>query len=170
MKIAILSLFLFLSCSNLSKNLVKSGNFTLRNGVAADKTWNENLSFKRYSWFQEMSLFYEALLGDLSPQSSFNNWFSAEELKEINKCADFKVVLLYSLDSKKISNGLFFEQVERANYQKIEISNFKRNLMLHPDSNENSFSLYQVYGLCKKTKDLIPLMVSFPGFQEVTLR
>ncbi|MCK6594790.1 MAG: hypothetical protein L6Q33_06290 [Bacteriovoracaceae bacterium] len=155
------------SCSNLSKNMTKSGQFIVRNGTYAEKVWNENLVFNRHSWYQEMSLQYDVMLAKLPANSSFNYWFSADELKDVQNCTDFRVVLLYTLDSKKIAHSSFFEQVELANFHKIDIQTFKKQLIMHPDSPEHSLNLYQVYGLCKKTKDLKPMILNFPSFQEV---
>lgn len=168
--VLILSAFFFSSCSNLTKNMTKVGSFVVRNGNYADKTWKENLSFARYSWYQEMSLQYDVMLARIESNSSFNFWFSADELKQINECADFRIALLYTLDSKKIAHSAFFEQAEVANFHRIELMTFKKQLLMHPDSTENSLNLYQVYGLCKKTKDLKPIVINFPSFQEVTLR
>lgn len=157
-------------CSNLSKNMTKTGTFVVRNGNYADKSWKENIMFDRYSWYQEMSLQYDVMMARLAPNSSFNFWFSADELKEVNECGDFRLVLLYTLDSKRIAHSSFFEQAEAANYQRFEIMTFKKQLIMHPDSTENSLNLYQIYGLCKKTKDLKPIILNFPSFQEVILR
>ncbi len=162
--------FLMVGCSNLSKNMTKSGTFVVRNGNYADKTWKENLSFERYSWYQEMSLQFDLMITRMNSSSSFNYWFSADELKQVNECNDFRLVLLYTLDSKRISHSLFFEQAEAANFHRFELMTFKKQLLMHPDSSENSLGLYQVYGLCKKTKDLRPIMVNFPSFQEVVIR
>lgn len=160
----------FISCSNLSKNMTKSGTYVVRNGAYADKMWKENLVFERYSWYQEMSLQYDVMIAKLDANSSFNFWFSADELKDANDCADFRVVLLYTLDSKKIAHSSFFEQAESSNFLRLDVQAFKKQLLMHPDSSENSLNLYQVYGLCKKTKDLKPIVINFPSFQEVTIR
>lgn len=168
---SLLVTFVFaIGCSNLTKNMTKNGSFVVRNGTYADKTWKENIVFERYSWFQEMSLQYDIMIARIAPNSSFNFWFSADELKEVNECADFRLLMLYTLDSKKIAHSSFFEQAEAANFSRLEIMTFKKQLLMHPDSTENSLNLYQVYGLCKKTKDLKPIMVNFPSFQEVIVR
>lgn len=167
-KISILMMVLFLaSCSNLSKNMTKNGQFLVRNGAYAEKVWNENLVFNRFSWYQEMSLQYDLMIAKMPASSAFNYWFSADELKDVQSCTDFRVILIYTLDSKKIAHSSFFEQAEIANFQKIDIQTFKKQLIMHPDSSEQSLNLYQVYGLCKKTKDLKPIVVNFPSFQEV---
>lgn len=164
------NLFWGVGCSNLSKNMTKHGAFVVRNGNYADKSWKENLSFERYSWYQEMSLQYDLMIARISSSSSFNYWFSPDEMKQINECNDFRIIMLYALDTKRINHSLFFEQAEAANYHRFELMTFKKQLLMHPDSSENSLGLYQIYGLCKKTKDLKPIVLNFPSFQEVILR
>ncbi len=146
------------------------GQFVLKNGVFADRTWTEHWTFDRYSWYQEMSLFYDLIIAQIPPQSSFNFWFSEAELKDINSCVDFRVAMIYTLDSKKISHTQFYEQMEFANYQRVDLSNFKKHLQLHPDSTEHSLQLYQIYGFCKKTKDRRQIVVNFPGFVETLIK
>ena len=156
------------SCAsmNLSKNSVKEGEFLVRNGVFADKKWKENLTFKRISWYHELTLQFDLLLAPVSLQSSFNFWFSPSELEDIQKCSDFRVVLAYSLDTKLIPYSILNEQFELSGFKKIEIMNFKKHLMLHPDSELNSLRLYQAYGICRPEKQFKPLILNFPSFSE----
>ncbi len=160
--------FLMFSCAsnNLSKNTVREGDFLVKNGVFADKKWEENLTFKRLSWYHELTLQFDFLMAQMTPQSSFNYWFSATEQQDIQKCSDFRVVLAYSLDTKLIPYSILNEQLELAGFKKVELIHFKRHLMVHPDSELNSLRLYQVYGICRADKELKPLIFNFPGFTE----
>ncbi len=170
--IIVIFLVLLVSCAgttNLTKNTTQKGKFLLRNGVYADKEWQEDLTFDRYTWHHEMTMYYDVLIARMAPTSSFNFWFSEDELKEANSCADFRIALLYTMDSAKISHSRFFEQLEKANFKRVEILNFRKNLQMHPDATANSFGLYQVYGLCKKGKDALSATVNFPSFREVNI-
>ena len=157
------------SCANLSKNLVKEGEFIVRNGKAGKQTWYENLNLKRVSWLHEMTLQFDLILGSIAPQSGFNFWFSKEELEEANKCADFKVVLAYSQDTKIIPYSYLNEQLEHAGYKKMDLSYFKKHFFQHPDAEMNSLRLYQLYGICRNEKLNNPLIFNFPGFSERTV-
>ena len=157
------------SCSNLSKNTVREGTYIVRNGTAGDKIWNENLNLKRISWYHELTLEFDLMLASIPPQSSFNFWFSKAELDDVNKCPDFKVVMAYSLDTKIIPYSHLNEQLELAGYKKIDLIQFKKNFIQHPDSEMNSFRIYQVYGICRESRDLKPLIFNFPGFTEKTV-
>lgn len=154
------------SCANLSKNTVKEGSFVVRNGTAGDKIWKENLNLTRVSWYHELTMEFDIIMGSITPQSGFNFWFSAEELADANKCPDFKILMAYSLDTKILPYSLLNEQLEVAGYKKVDLLTFKKHFLQHPDSEMNSLRLYQVYGICRSDKNNKPLILNFPGFTE----
>ncbi len=165
----VMGLILASSCSNLTKNTVKEGTYLIRNGSFANKQWDDDLVFQRTSWYHELTLQFDLMLVPIAPQSSFNFWFSKVELEDVHKCGDFRVLLAYSLDTKIIPYSMLNEQLEIAGYKKIELSEFKKHLLQHPDSEMNSTKLYQVYGICRDSKDLKQLTINFPGFNEKAL-
>lgn len=164
--ILLLTLLTFASCANLSKNSVKEGPFLVRNGTAADKTWYETLTLNRVSWYHELTLEFDLMLAPIAPQSSFNFWFSKDELEAIGKCGDFKLVLAYSRDTKILPYSYLNEQLDNSGYKKLELPSFKKNFLQHPDSEMNSLRLYQVYGICRPDQNNKPLIFNFPGFSE----
>lgn len=157
------------SCANLSKNTVKDGTFVVRNGTAGPKIWNENLNFTRVSWYHELTLEFDLMMASIPAQSSFNFWFSAEELELASKCGDFRVVLAYSLDTKVIPYSHLNEQLDLAGFKKFDLATFKKNFLRHPDSEMNSLRLYQVYGVCRSGTEAKSLIFNFPGFTEKTV-
>jgi hypothetical protein len=170
--IIILSLFTLMglaSCANLSKNNVGEGHYLVRNGVAQDKRWIENLDLKRISWTHELTLSFDLMMGSIPPQSSFNFWFSKAELDEVNKCEDFRIILAYSLDTKIIPYSYLNEQIELAGFKKVDLMEFKKNFLAHPDAEMSSFRSYQLYGICRSQKNDKPLILNFPGFPEKVL-
>lgn len=164
--LSLLGLMTLGSCSNLSKNVVREGTFVVRNGTAQDKVWRENLDLKRVSWTHELTLQFDLMLANISPQSSFNFWFSKEELEEINKCGDFRLVLAYSLDTRLLPYSVLNEQIELAGYKKLDLIQFKKHFLQHPDAEMNSLRLYQVYGICRPSREVKPLIFNFPGYSE----
>ena len=167
--VLLLSLFALVSCSNLSKNSVKEGTFVVRNGTAGDKVWNENLNLTRISWYHELTLEFDLMMANVPPQSGFNFWFSSAELQDAQKCEDFKVLMAYSLDTKTIPYSYLNEQLENAGYKKVDLMGFKKHFLQHPDAEMNSLRLYQVYGICRPSKETKPLILNFPGFTEKVL-
>lgn len=166
----LLFVFLFLSsCANLSKNTISEGKIIVRNGAFGDKIWNENLEFKRISWTHELTLQFDLMIATPSPQSGFYFWFSKGELDSINKCGDFRIVLAYSLDTKMLPYSYLNEEIQSAGFQKIDLVGFRKNFLQHPDAEFNSFRLYQIYGICRSSKEGKPLIFSFPGYSEKAL-
>lgn len=157
------------ACSNLSKNIVKEGTFLVRNGATGDKTWKEDLVLTRSSWYHELTLQFDIMIAQVPAQSGFNFWFSKAELDDVNKCDDFRLMLAYSLDTKVIPYSIMNEQIDQAGFKKIELIEFKKHFLQHPDAEMNSMRLYQVFGVCRKAKDLKPLIFNFPGYSEKIL-
>jgi hypothetical protein len=164
--IFLFTLLAFASCANLTKNTVKEGPFLVKNGTAGDKTWYETLTLNRLSWYHELTLEFDLMMTSVAPQSSFNFWFSKDELEAIGKCGEFKIVLSYSRDTKVIQYSYLNEQLDFSGYRKIELPSFKKNFLQHPDAEMNSLRLYQVYGICRPDQNGKPLILSFPGFSE----
>jgi hypothetical protein len=157
------------ACSNLSKNVVHEGTLPIRNGVFADKTWNENLIFNRYSWSHELNLQFEILIAKYFPQSSFNFWFSKDELNSFNSCTDGRIVLVYSLDTKLISYAKIYDEFEKNGFTRFELVEFKKQLIQHPDSVMNSLKLYHLFGICRKSNALESIKINIPGYLEKNL-
>jgi len=157
------------ACSNLTKNNVKEGDFKVRNGQSADKTWKETLIFKRLSWYQELTMQYDLMLASVEGASEFRNWFSPDEISQVNKCNDFKVVIAYSFDTKVLPYSYFNRQLDLADYKKIEIPEFAKKLRQHPDSSEFSLNLYTIYGICKTSNTNKPLELELPGYLRVSI-
>ena len=138
------------SCSsNLTKNGVQSGDFILSNGAAGDKSWKEDLVFKRAAWYHELTMQFDFMMASISPQSSFNFWFSKSELDNMVRCQDSRVVLAYTLDSKDIPYSSLYEQLEAAGYTRFDIPEFKKQVLQHPDAQVNAFRLYHIFAIWK---------------------
>lgn len=161
---------LLISCSNLSKNNVQEGRLILKNGVFANKMWNEDLVFQRNSWFHELSMSFDLMLAPFSALSSFNFWFSKDELDRVLKCADSRIVLAYSLDTKEIPYSTLYEQLEKSGYTRFELFEYQKYLLAHPDAQLNGLRLYHVFGICKKEADSKPLIINFPGYLEKMIK
>lgn len=160
-----------ISCSsNLSKNIVQEGNLIVRNGTFTNKIWKEDLVFQRNSWYHELTLQFDLMLAQVSPQSSFNFWFSKTELDSLANCSDSRVVMAYSLDTKDIPYSSLYEQLLISGYTRIDLLEFKKHLLQHPDAQLNGFRLYHIFAICKKAQDSNPLIVNFPGYLEKIIK
>lgn len=166
---AISILVLFGSCSNLSKNFSKKGEFVLRGGTFQNSQWNKTLEFDRYSWFHEVTMVYDLIVARVDPRSPFYDWFSTAEKGTLANCSDSYLVVDYALDADRISKKMVENDAKRAGYEKIALNSFKSHLSLHPDVEALSLQLYDVYGFCYKGElsSREKVIVRFPGFKEV---
>lgn len=158
------------SCGSMSKNLVKTGDASFQGGTYKQSKWDESLDFKRYSWFQELSLLFDLLVAEVPSDSAFRQWFSASEQTIINGCQDFRVVMTYFLDSSRISETMLWSQAAQAGYERVSLGHFGPYLKLHPQYNRQSFHLYHVEGLCLPKgggPSSTGFTVNFPNYSEV---
>ena len=188
-------IFCCLSCGNLSKNMIKQGKTEMRGGTKGSQTWNSDLVFSRYSWYQELTMVFDLLLARVDNTSPFYAWFSQSEKETFSKCADAMVSMTYALDQKKVSHQSFMIEMEKNGYNQLLVPGFESFLKLHPDFNKYSFSLYKVHGYCrpysKGTREAQPteevatglstipapggtsgagILISFPSFQDQVLQ
>jgi hypothetical protein len=162
-------IFLAISCSNLSKNMVKKGTFSIKNGVYRNLSWKEELKLQRVSWYHELTLLYDLIYGSIDEKSKFYNWFSVQEQNRIKNCSDIILGVRYSLDSDRISHSMFDEMMRNANYEKISVPEFEKALRMHPDYKRLSLTLYKTQVYCRKSKVSAPVYINFPNFGEIKL-
>lgn len=165
-----LVILLVSSCSNLTKNFVKKGEIGFRGGTYQAEKWSDVLNFSRTSWYHDMNLYFEVMATRPVEKSPFTQWFSKNERDMISDCSDFIVTMTYSLDSDRISQTSFRQEMERNGYRSLTIHQFKQNLKLHPDSEALSLNLYTIQGFCK-ARDIpqSTIVIRFPGFMESTI-
>jgi hypothetical protein len=165
----IIILSTLLSCTNLSKNMVKKDEFVIRNGIYRNIKWKETLTLKRVSWYHELTLLFETIYGHIDKKSKFYHWFSIDEQKRIEKCDDVILSINYSLDTDRISHGMYDSIMRNANYEKIVVPNFTKALRMHPDYKRLSLTLYKTQVYCKKSKIKGPVYINFPNYSEIKL-
>lgn len=172
--IAIVMLLLSVGCSSLSKNSVKTGAARFTGGVYKDQSWQTEIGFARYSWFNELTLLLDVLVTKVEPFDPFYQWFSVLEKEMMRDCADFKVAMVYALDPSRLSEREFLNQAADVGYQRVPLPQFRSYLRMHPEYDRQSFQLYSVYGLCQKRGASAELEgskipVAMPSFNEVEI-
>jgi hypothetical protein len=157
-------------CASSTKNFVSKDELFFKGGVYKTKEWRkEGLTFKRYSWYQDMSLLYDVLVSPIEKTSPFYSWLNESEKKWAGSCEEFYITLSYALDSKKISHIMFQNAYKQAGFEKVLLSNYSDHMRLHPKFVDHSLHLYSIYGLCRKAGAGEPFKVAFPSFKEITL-
>ncbi len=166
---SLLILLLLYSCSNLSKNLVKEGEFSIKSGVHHNLKWDENLEFSRYSWYHELTLLFDVMVTSVDEKSPFFNWFSTSEKVQMEQCDDVMIVVSYALDSKKISRRMLSNEIEKFGYEEILIPTFAKSFNLHPDHEKQSLQLYKTTAFCHKGEadKRERVSVRFPSYKEI---
>lgn len=171
MKKLILITLLFCSCSNLSKNFVRQGQLEMRAGKVNDQQWEDDLVFKRYSWYRELTLVYDVLIYKVDQNSPWYNWFSKAEREAMAECKESFVVLSYTWDEDKINKKEMIGQFKTLGYSRFALREYGRNIRMHPDYEALRLQLYKVDGICRESFQKRPLVLSLPGFKskELTL-
>ncbi len=157
------------SCSTLNKNMVKIGTYDISGGVFENLKWDTSLTFKRISWFKELTLTFEIFMTTVTKDSPFYVWFSEDEKRMVESCLDNKIVLTYAWDPMQISREGFYAEVEKLGYERMSIPNFHSHVKMHPNFARINVYLYKTSLICRKKIGDQKLVISFPGFNSVTL-
>lgn len=157
------------SCTNLSKNMVTDGDFTIRSGRVGNYKWDDRLVFHRASWYHELTLLFDFMYVKIEEKSPFYNWFSLEEKKRISECQEKILVLSYAMDSERISQVQFKNILRNYGLEDYSVPNFQKALKTHPDFEKLSLSLYKVDLFCSKQKLSSDIFITFPNFSEYKL-
>ncbi|WP_372654001.1 hypothetical protein [Halobacteriovorax sp.] len=168
-KIILLIAILTSSCSLTGRNIVQENDFELTGGSVGEKIWKDDLELKRISWYQEMTMVFDVLLGEISEESPFYNWFSTSEKVSLKQCSNSYLALYYSSSSNVITKRSFLKQAKDQGYDQFVMNNFASALKLHPQYVTNSFQLYDVAILCSKSKREGPLRIEFANYRTISL-
>ena len=71
--------------------------------------------------------------------------------------------------ASRLQQHFIYSELEKNGFTKFELIEFKRNLIQHPDSVMNSLRHYHVFGICRKSNELTPVKITFPGYLEKEL-
>ncbi len=157
------------SCSSMSKNFIKKGSFVIEEGRYKDILWKDQLKFAHISWYQELTLLFDLKLVKIDNKGPFYNWFSKVERAQVDQCSAFYIVLVYELDSKRLSNSMFLKEMDENGFSQILIESFEANLRMHPQFSDVSINLYKTRGFCRKQKINKKIYITFPGFEKVVI-
>lgn len=174
MKWLALALVLISGCtSNKSYNQNTTGIVVMRGGRYKQETWNDSLTFKRMSWYQGMTLYYDALLYRADPHSPFAKWFSPTEREFFAKCESLVVAASYSADPTKISHVNFREQMKLNGYDDIVLNSFTSYVKSHPSAVDWRIVNYKMMGYCKRSpsrQGTANLVINFPSFNQLEIQ
>lgn len=149
--------------------MIKQGEYTISGGVFENQKWESSLDFERTSWFKELTLTFDVFLAKIDKASPFYQWFSEDEKKMVESCLDSRVSLTYAWDPMQVSRSSFYDELEKQGYERLSIPTFHSNVKMHPNFARINVYLYKTSLICRKKLGSEKLIVSFPGWNTVTL-
>jgi hypothetical protein len=162
----LLFLFLCFSCAvGKTRKKISQSEIYFKGGVSESKQWSEELSFKRFSWFNEVEMGHDVLVANIKTNSPFINWMKSNRTI-VGRCEAFKVAMIYS-NSSDTNLSFLKEEIEKSGFEIVSIPNFKRGLKSHANFTDWRLGYHRIIGLCGK-KDL-NISISIPGFQKYQL-
>ncbi len=158
------------ACSHSTANMSKYGNFVLQSGVVNGHEIKDNLIFKQVSLYQELNLLLDIMTLPLNEVAGFEGWFSEEEKKQVQSCANPILFLVYTLDETRLRQSLVTIQLQDFGFKIFGLSHFRENLSMHPGFIEYSLKMYKAYAFCGPKTIPKPLVLAIPGFEPIEIR
>ena len=163
--LVLLTLIFICGCSSLSISTVKDGEFRLGEGRLGELEWKEDLIFKRFSWYYELSLLYEFLIAEVPVNSNYRRWFTSGESISANSCGKFYVAAVYASRDDRTNPNHIWKEFDTNKVKFINVNGFYRNLSFSESFVTNSFNLYKFWGICVKNKEsTVNLKLALPGY------
>ena len=150
--------------------MFKEGEFTLKEGRFLEKKWQDEILFKRYSWYKDLSLNFEILLGEIKRDSNFYSWISPETKEIIKKCNKLFVSLFYYPSKHKELYKLMSKKLDKKGLKRVSLKRLEENLKMHPDLDQFFFHNYINQSFCSESKKNKTIIVQFPGFEIVKIK
>lgn len=170
-KLLFLTLLIFANCSsNLSHNKVAVSYADFPGGRNGSMSWEDNLQFKRFSWYRGVTLSYDALMYRVQPESKFVNWFSKDEKELLKRCKDLIITIKYSARHSNIKHSDFNVHMLEKGFERVSINRFVSSIKAHPAFETWNLQQYKVRGYCNKTQQLSNFIINFPSFPEAIVK
>ena len=139
------------SCSSLSVSTVKESNYTIAEGRLGNDIWQEDLVFKRFSWFYELTLLYDFYIAEVPKESNYRRWLTAGESVSSNNCKRFYVAAVYAARDNRVNQNDLWKQFDTKRVQFTNVNGFYEHLSFSENFLTNSFNLYRFWGICVKS-------------------
>lgn len=168
----IISLFIFVSCAGQSSvNRISQSNTTFSGGISGDLKWDDDLDFKRTTWFMGLTTQYDVFIANVSKDSAFMNWFSKGEQKTLEKCNKILVSISSAHRNDLFNDGSFRSQVKESAFEEVNAPNFSRSLKSHSVFQMWHLNRHNVNFFCKSGMLSLntPLNITVPGFNTIAV-
>lgn len=159
---------LVLSCASSSRKITSESEVVIKGGVFNDLQWNDELRFKRYSWYNDASMEYDILITKLDTSSKFYNWIGNDK-NLLKDCAEFYVALLYADIHAQSGVSFLRQQFEAKNFKALTLIAFRENLEAHHNFQDWRLQSYKIMGFCSSTKKGRKIEIHVPGHRPVLI-
>lgn len=160
-------ILLLVSCSSVFKrSSVMESDVVIKGGTYHDKKWDEELVFKRVSWFDEVTMAYDFLYAKLNEDNPFRNWLGKERMG-VAKCSDFYAVLVYTKRNSIVNRTALIQQFVQKGYEEMVLVDFSHELQAHQGFRDWRLTDHKIMGICAKPQAQKPVEIEMPGFRNV---
>jgi hypothetical protein len=165
-----LFIFLFLSgCSTgKTRRPIYKSEVVFSSGNFEDKSWDDSLKFKRFSWFKDATLTHEILISSLTTKSAFSSWMGTDKL-HLSRCSDFKIALIYSDINYSQGTSFLISELKKSGLKDVSLLDFSHQLKAHQNFGDWKLLRHKIIGLCNEGTVSKKIDVSIPGFQKTLL-
>lgn len=169
--LSLIAMTIMASCSHYSnRTYTTTGEITFKGGVFGTQTWTDTMTFKRNSWFSEVTMEYDVLLHELKADSKFTKWLGMDD-KFIKSCPKLYIGFIYANSYKGKTVSEMNAKLEALGYDSISLVNFEENIKAHSRYNEKNLGQYTFSGYCLKEKENInEQSIQIPGYSNINLK
>lgn len=162
-------IFLCVSCAGvLKRNVVTHSDIVFRGGTFHDQRWEEELVFRRVSWFDEITMLYDFAYARIDENNPFVSWLGKERLS-IAECDQFYAVLIYTKRNSVANTSFLKDQFTRAGYDEMILVDFADEVRSHQGFKDWRLSQHKILGLCRRAEAKSPISLHLPGFDSVSV-
>ena len=150
--------------------MLKKGEFNLKGGRFLEENWKDKMIFKRYSWYKDLSLSLDVLLGEIEKDSNFYRWVPPNNREELKDCKKIIVSLVYFPSKHKDFYKLILKKIDKIDLVEVKMKRFALNLKMHPDLDQFFHHSYINKFFCSKVKNNIEFDLQIPGFKNIQMK
>ena len=160
-------MFLF-SCSSLSENQVLVGNDAFDGGSLNGKEWNQDLKFKRVSWYSKAHLTYDTYISQLPANDQFRNLITHGDQTALATCPNVLITFSTSNFHRALNDSEIRELLKPQGFEVINAPGLVKNLKLHADYSRLKLHMYRPIVFCSK----IPISLinlNLANYKDITI-
>jgi hypothetical protein len=145
-------------------NQVRESELVFKGSNYGQQGWDESLIYKRYSWYNGVTLDYEVLISPLNKDSKFYSWLNSGEKKLANRCEKFYTALLLGRFNAGVNKAYIINEFEKNGLKYVSLAGFGSQVKSYYIYNQLNLINHKVMGFCSN-KELKSIKISLPGYR-----